>query len=61
MIAHSALLFSLLKMANTTKKMKQEKVFYFCLLGPHLQHMEVPRLGVQLELELLAYATAIGT
>ena len=28
------------------------------LLGLHLQHMEVPRLGVKSELQLLAYATA---
>ena len=26
--------------------------------GLHLQHMKVPRLGVQSELQLLAYATA---
>ena len=25
--------------------------------GPHLWHMEVPKLGVELELQLLAYAT----
>ena len=24
--------------------------FFCCFLGPHPQHMEVPRLGVQLEL-----------
>ena len=32
----------------------------FCLflLGPHLWHMEVPRLGVESELQLLAYTTA---
>ena len=30
-------------------------------LGLHLWHMEVPRLGVQLELQLLAYATATAT
>ena len=30
----------------------------FSFLGPHLQHVEVPRLGVELELQLLAYATA---
>ena len=24
--------------------------FYLFILGPHLQHMEVPRLGVELEL-----------
>ena len=30
----------------------------FFFLGPHLQHMDVPRLGVKLELYLLAYTTA---
>ena len=30
----------------------------FGFLGPHPWHMEVPRLGVQLELQLLAYTTA---
>ena len=32
--------------------------FCFCLGGLHLQHMEVPRLGVELELQLLTYTTA---
>ena len=27
-------------------------------LGPYSQHMEVPRLGAELELQLLAYTTA---
>ena len=37
-------------------------VFVFVLLlGPHLQHMEVPRLGVESELQLPAYTTAHGT
>ena len=31
-------------------------MFFFS--GPHLQHMEVPRLGVKLEPQLLAYPTA---
>ena len=31
---------------------------FFCFLGPYPQHMEVPRLGVDLELQLLAYTTA---
>ena len=31
----------------------------FCYLGPCLHHIEVPRLGVQCELQLLAYATAV--
>ena len=33
----------------------------FVLLGQHLQHMEVPRLGVESELLLLAYARATAT
>ena len=33
----------------------------FIFLGPHLQHMEVPRLGVKSELLLLAYATGTAT
>ena len=32
----------------------------FCLLWPHLQHMEVPRLGTESELQLPTYATATG-
>ena len=32
---------------------------FVCLfLGPHLQHLEVPRLGVERELYLSAYTTA---
>ena len=37
--------------------------FSFCLfvfLQSHLRHMEVPKLGVELKLQLLAYATAIA-
>ena len=34
--------------------------FVFCFLGLHLWHMEVPRLGVQSELPLPAYATDIA-
>ena len=32
-----------------------------CLFRLHLQHMEVPRLGIQMELQLLAYAVAAVT
>ena len=31
---------------------------FFVLLGLHLQHMEVPRLGIKSELQPLACATA---
>ena len=32
--------------------------FLFFFLGPHLQHIEVPRLGVESELQLLVYTIA---
>ena len=32
--------------------------FFFGFLGLHSWHMEVPQLGVESELQLLAYATA---
>ena len=35
--------------------------FFLVFLGLYPQHMEVPRLGVELELQLLAYTTAIAT
>ena len=35
--------------------------FFFFFLQLHLQHMELPRLGVKLELQLLAYATPTAT
>ena len=44
-----------------------EHFFFVCLflvflfLGPQLHHMEVPRLGVESALQLLAHATATAT
>ena len=35
--------------------------FFFAFLGPHPQHVEVPRLGVELELQLPVYTTATAT
>ena len=35
--------------------------FFLVFLGPHPWHMEVPGLGVQSELQLLAYTTATAT
>ena len=35
--------------------------FFVFFLGPHLRRMKVPRLGVELELQLLAYTTATAT
>ena len=37
------------------------RFFFFFPLGPHLWHKEVPRLGVQSELQLLVYTTATVT
>ena len=36
-------------------------VFVFCFLGPHPWHMEVSRLGVDLELQLPVYTTVTAT
>jgi len=36
-------------------------VGFFCFLGPYLWHMEVPRLRIESELDLLDYTTAIAT
>ena len=33
---------------------------FFCFIGPHLWHTEVPRLGGESELQLPAYTTAIA-
>ena len=35
--------------------------FFFFFSGPHLQYMEIPKLGLKSELQLLAYATATVT
>ena len=35
--------------------------FFFVFLGPHSQHMEFPRLGVDSKLQLLACATTTAT
>ena len=35
--------------------------YFFFFLGLHLRHMEVPRLGIKLVLQLLVYVTAIVT
>ena len=46
--------------AKTTRYHYHYYYYYlsFVFLGLHPQHMEVPRLGVQSELQLLAYAKA---
>ena len=46
---------------DATGTPKSPCFFFLFFLGPHPRHMEVPRLGVELELQLLAYASAIAT
>ena len=36
-------------------------LFFFFILRPHPQHMEVPSLGPELELQLLAYTSHSNT
>ena len=36
-------------------------LIFFFFLWPHLQHMEVPRLAIESELQFLAFAAAIAT
>ena len=36
-------------------------MYLFCFLRLHPQHMELPRLGVKSELQLLAHTTATAT
>ena len=35
--------------------------FFFVFLGLQLRHMEIPRLGVEFDMPLLAYPTATAT
>ena len=41
--------------------LRQLDSFLFSFLRLHLQHMGVPRVGVELELQLRAHATATAT
>ena len=36
----------------------EARVIFFSFLEPHVQHKEVPRLGVESDLQLPAYTTA---
>ena len=35
--------------------------FFFCFVGPHWRHMQVPRLGIESELQRPTYARATDT
>ena len=48
------------KAYNAEKHLKK-KFFFAFFLRLNLQHMEVPRLGIESELHLLAYTTATAT
>ena len=60
-------LFMLWVLEQKKKKKLRQTPFIFTLfyffpvfLGPHLWHMEVPKLGVKSELQLPAYTAACG-
>ena len=53
-----AVVKSYVPMSELGKSYSLYLFIYFCLLGPHLQYMEVPRLGVKSELQLPAHTTA---
>ena len=46
--------------SNGLKHVHYNVFFFLFFLGPHYRHMEVPGLGVESELQLLAYATTIA-
>ena len=46
---------------NAAKEFVCLFIYLSIFLGPHPQHMEVPRLGVKSELQLPAYTTATET
>ena len=52
----SPFLFYCIQLGYTRTPLKKD---FF--LVPHLWHMDVPRVGVKLELQLLSYATATAT
>ena len=47
-------------MKEITEKLGFFIFLFFVFLGPHLWYMELPRLGVESELQLPAYTTAIA-
>ena len=49
---------AIIRLKNLNKKLIQWILFFFVFLGPYPWHMEVSRLGAELELQLLAYTTA---
>ena len=56
--AHTQFLFTCILRFCFVSYYELVAVFVFVCLGLHLQYVEIPRLGVQLELQLLAYTTA---
>ena len=62
MVAKKIFIKGVYLLYNTFLIIFQIVQYHFCffLLRPHLQHMEVPRLRVRLQLQPLAYATAIA-
>ena len=49
------------KVKNISLLSQLTNIYIFCFLGLHVRHMEVPRLGVESELHLLATVTDTAT
>ena len=57
----SVFLFPVWKNTKGIQKTEPRRLFFFFFFGLHPQHMEVPRLGVKSELQMLAYTRATAT
>ena len=55
------LVYMIMEILINTMKKELILFFFFCLFKAAPRHMEVPRLGVESELYLLAYTTATAT
>ena len=61
---YAFLIFYALNFMIFIRQSVDHTIFYFIFLtflGPYLRHVEVPRLVIELELQLLAYTTATAT
>ena len=54
-------LWMLIWCTHCCEKVRMVIIYLLIFLGPHPWHIEVPRLGVKLELQLTAYAMATAT
>ena len=61
LLIHSVLSITATQQRDPAIRTYIHLLLLFCFLGPHPRHMEGPKLGVELELQLPAYTTATAT